>query len=51
MLNKGIQPETLRELIIDLGISKSKKLIPMDKVYAINRRVWKNCEALSSNTG
>jgi len=39
MLKKGIQPETLRELVIDLGVSKSKKHIPMDKVYAINRKV------------
>ncbi|MFA5333610.1 MAG: glutamate--tRNA ligase family protein [Candidatus Nanoarchaeia archaeon] len=38
-LRKGIQVETLRELLIELGITKSKRTIPMDKIYAINRRV------------
>ncbi|MFA5303024.1 MAG: glutamate--tRNA ligase family protein [Candidatus Nanoarchaeia archaeon] len=38
-LRKGIQVETLRELLIELGITKSKRTIPMDKIYAINRRI------------
>jgi glutamyl-tRNA synthetase len=39
MIRKGIQVETLRELLIELGISKSKRTIPLNKIYAINRRV------------
>ena len=39
MLRKGIQVETLRELLIELGVSKSKREIPLDKIYAINRRI------------
>jgi glutamyl-tRNA synthetase len=39
ILRKGILPETLRELLIEIGISKSKRTIPLDKLYSINRRI------------
>lgn len=38
-LRKGIQVETLKELLVELGITKSKRTIPLDKIYAINRRI------------
>lgn len=39
ILRKGIQTETLRELLIELGITKSKRTIPLDKINAINRKI------------
>jgi len=37
-LRKGIRVETLRELLVELGISKSKRTIPTDKIYSINKK-------------
>ncbi|MDD4353663.1 MAG: glutamate--tRNA ligase family protein, partial [Candidatus Nanoarchaeia archaeon] len=39
ILRKGIQVETFKELLIELGLSKSKRMIPLDKIYSINRRI------------
>jgi len=38
-LRRGILPETLMEVLIDTGISKSKTTIPMEKINTINRRI------------
>jgi glutamyl-tRNA synthetase len=39
LLRRGILPEALMELLIEVGITKSRTTIPMEKLYTINRRI------------
>ncbi len=39
LLRRGIQPQVFLELLKDVGITKSKTTITMEKIYSINRRI------------
>lgn len=39
ILRRGILPEALMELLVEVGITKSKTTIPLEKLYTINRRI------------
>ncbi|VVB74730.1 Glutamate--tRNA ligase [Candidatus Tiddalikarchaeum anstoanum] len=39
LLRRGFVPETFMQILIEMGISKSQRTIPLEKLYSINSRI------------